>query len=81
MDYWGRQINRSTIIVVWFVCMQCYWECSGKRLLITDREVKKLSGRVIPEGSLKEKVVDVRKLEGIESRERGQHGKWQKDLE
>ena len=24
VDYWGREINRSTIIVVWFVCMQCY---------------------------------------------------------
>ena len=54
--------------------MQCYRECSGKRLLTTEREVKKLSGRVIPQGSLKEKLVDVRKLEGVESRERGQHG-------
>ena len=69
-----REINRSTIIVVWFVCMQCYRECSGKRLLTTEREVKKLSGTVIPQGSLKEKLVDVRKLEGVESRERGQHG-------
>ena len=79
---WTTGEERSTDqLLQWFVCMQCYRECSGKRLLITDREVKKLSGRVIPEGSLKEKVVDVRKLQGIESRERGQHGKWQKDLE
>ena len=48
---------------------------------MTDREVKIIPGGVIPEGSLKEKLVDMRKLEGIESRKRGQHGQWQKDLE
>lgn len=43
--------------------MECY-RYSGKRLLITEREVKKLPGRVIPEDSLKGKLVPHEKTGG-----------------